>query len=522
MHAIPDQILPPPGNPDGRDADGGSAAEPGSAVRLVRDGPVPKASCPHCGGRLELSTVGSRWQVRGPSDVADRLTLQLGTLEREELHVLVLNTRNVVIDQERVYQGNVSASVVRVGELFRRAVERHGSAIILCHNHPSGETSPSVNDLHLTAEAIAAGRLLDIAVLDHVIVGGDGYASLRDYGVTFERREAGHGAGDGPGPSWRDPRYGAFKSAVQKHIRRGEGELAIGAATALAQLPGGVGMLRRRLPVVAAEDVGPIHLPAAAAAARACASLEPEEALPLLLAATAGLASRPKSKEAYWLAATCWAGRREAATVTRSALDRALAVGAHQEALALCLAAHEGRAWRSGARLIESLQTALADAPPSAQEIGKAALWREAQGGVGVGELLAAAVIAAIDRPADPLPKVSTATDLPPAIPIRLAWYTQDGHTVIGRGAMAAVARTTGIDADSIANLMFNFESIRLGPSELPSRWREEAMALEAVDAGWGSVAAGKAEWETLRAAVRAAIERALDKARDGWLRPTG
>ena len=197
MHPYPNEILPRHPSRSGTEVGGSPAAEPGALVRLVRDGPVPRASCPHCGGRLELSTVGSRWQVHRPSDVADRLTLQLGMLEREELHVLVLNTRNVVIDQERVYQGNVSASVVRIGELFRRAVERHASAIIIVHNHPSGEVKPSLNDLHLTTEAIRAGQLLDIAVLDHLIVGGAMFASLRDYGIAFEQPREGHSAREG-------------------------------------------------------------------------------------------------------------------------------------------------------------------------------------------------------------------------------------------------------------------------------------------------------------------------------------
>ena len=186
MHPYPNEMLPPA-------ASGEPGADPppiglGAAVRLVRDGPVPRACCPHCGGELELSTVGSRWQIHRPSDVADRLTIQLGTLEREELHVLLLNTRNIVIDQERVYQGNVSASLVRVGELFRSAVQRHAAGIILVHNHPSGDPTPSPDDLHLTAEVVAAGRLLDIAVLDHLIIGGGTFVSLRDRGVSFERR----------------------------------------------------------------------------------------------------------------------------------------------------------------------------------------------------------------------------------------------------------------------------------------------------------------------------------------------
>jgi hypothetical protein len=126
--------------------------------------------------------------------------LQLGTLEREELHVLLLNTRNVVLDQQRIYQGNVSASVVRIGELFTEAVRRHARSILVVHNHPSGDPSPSSDDIHLTAEAIAAGRLLGITVLDHVIVGGGTWVNLRDQGLAFGK-DGDHRAADGSGRS---------------------------------------------------------------------------------------------------------------------------------------------------------------------------------------------------------------------------------------------------------------------------------------------------------------------------------
>ena len=86
-----------------------------------------------------------------------------------------------------VYQGNVSSSLVRVGELFRDAVRLNAAGVILVHNHPSGDPTPSPDDLHLTAEALAAGRLLDIALLDHLVIGHDAYASLRDRGVSFDR-----------------------------------------------------------------------------------------------------------------------------------------------------------------------------------------------------------------------------------------------------------------------------------------------------------------------------------------------
>jgi DNA repair protein RadC len=141
------------------------------------------------GRRLLADWPVGRWSIRSARDVADRLVLQMGRLEREELRVVLLNTKNIVLRVETVYQGNVSSSLVRVGELFRDAVRLNASGLILVHNHPSGDPTPSPDDLHLTAEALAAGRLLDIAVLDHVVVGHDAWISLRDRGVAFDRPE---------------------------------------------------------------------------------------------------------------------------------------------------------------------------------------------------------------------------------------------------------------------------------------------------------------------------------------------
>jgi DNA repair protein RadC len=139
------------------------------------------------GRRLLADWPTGRWSIRSPRDVADRLVLQMGRLEREELRVVILNTKNAVLRVVTAYQGNVSASLVRVGELFRDAVRLDAAGVILVHNHPSGDPTPSPDDLHLTAEALAAGRLLDIDVLDHLVIGHDAYVSLRDRGVSFDR-----------------------------------------------------------------------------------------------------------------------------------------------------------------------------------------------------------------------------------------------------------------------------------------------------------------------------------------------
>jgi DNA repair protein RadC len=139
------------------------------------------------GRRVVTDWPRGRWVVRAPRDVGERLVPQMGLLEREELRVVLMNTRNAVLRLVTVYQGNVSSSLVRIGELFRDAVRLNAAGLILVHNHPSGDPTPSPDDLRLTAEALAAGRLLDIQLLDHLIVAGDGFVSLRDRGVAFDR-----------------------------------------------------------------------------------------------------------------------------------------------------------------------------------------------------------------------------------------------------------------------------------------------------------------------------------------------
>jgi DNA repair protein RadC len=148
------------------------------------------------GRRSVADWPAGSWTIRSPGDVAGRMLLEMGRLEREELWVLALNAKNVVQRVSHVYAGNVGASLVRVGELFRDAVRLDASGVILVHNHPSGDPTPSPDDLHLTAEAIAAGRLLDVDVLDHVVIGHDTWISLRDRGVTFDRPGSGRRGSD--------------------------------------------------------------------------------------------------------------------------------------------------------------------------------------------------------------------------------------------------------------------------------------------------------------------------------------
>jgi DNA repair protein RadC len=135
------------------------------------------------GRRAAAAPAEPGWRVRTPADVGQRLLPAMRHLEREELRTLLLNTKNVVLAMTTVYAGNLAGSSVRVGEVFRDAVRRQAAAVVVVHNHPSGDPSPSADDLRITAELAEAGRLLDIELLDHVVVGATGWVSIRSLGV---------------------------------------------------------------------------------------------------------------------------------------------------------------------------------------------------------------------------------------------------------------------------------------------------------------------------------------------------
>ncbi len=120
-----------------------------------------------------------------PKDVADFVQFEMGVLDQEELRVLLMDTRNRLEKMEKLYKGSLNSSTVRIGELFKEAIRRNVAAIILIHNHPSGDPSPSPEDINLTRASVQAGKILDIEVLDHIIIGRDRFVSLKERGLGF-------------------------------------------------------------------------------------------------------------------------------------------------------------------------------------------------------------------------------------------------------------------------------------------------------------------------------------------------
>ena len=124
--------------------------------------------------------------IQSPEDAAGLLLYEMGALEQEHLRVLLLDTRNRLMRTVEVYQGSLNASLVRVGEVLRDAVRSNAAAVIIAHNHPSGDPTPSPEDVALTRAVVEAGDLLDIEVLDHLVIGKGRFVSMKSRGLGFD------------------------------------------------------------------------------------------------------------------------------------------------------------------------------------------------------------------------------------------------------------------------------------------------------------------------------------------------
>ncbi|HEY85843.1 MAG TPA: JAB domain-containing protein [Chloroflexi bacterium] len=137
------------------------------------------------GRRLLLASPTQRLQITCPADAANMLMLEMGILEQEQLRVVLLDTKNFILAVKTIYTGNANTTIIRVSEIFKMAVRENAIGIILIHNHPSGDPTPSPEDVQVTQKIIEAGKLLDIDVLDHVIIGRQRFVSLKERGLAF-------------------------------------------------------------------------------------------------------------------------------------------------------------------------------------------------------------------------------------------------------------------------------------------------------------------------------------------------
>jgi DNA repair protein RadC len=137
------------------------------------------------GRRLLVTSPDARPQITSPTDAANLLMLEMGHLEQEHLRTVLLDTKNRVLETPTVYIGNVNASIIRAAEIFKNAIRANAAALIVAHNHPSGDPTPSPEDVQVTRSLVEAGNLLGIEVLDHIIIGRNQFISLKEKRMGF-------------------------------------------------------------------------------------------------------------------------------------------------------------------------------------------------------------------------------------------------------------------------------------------------------------------------------------------------
>ena len=137
------------------------------------------------GRRLVLESPDERPAIHSPAEAAELVQYEMSALEQEELRVLLLDTRNRVRHIETVYRGSVNSSQVRVAEIFKAAIRHNATNLIVIHNHPSGDPTPSPDDIAIPRAILEAGELLDVKLLDHIIVGRGKFVSLKERGLGF-------------------------------------------------------------------------------------------------------------------------------------------------------------------------------------------------------------------------------------------------------------------------------------------------------------------------------------------------
>ncbi|WP_106497016.1 RadC family protein [Lentibacillus sp. Marseille-P4043] len=134
------------------------------------------------GNRLNQYKPSDRYVIRSPEDGADYIMEEMRGLNQEHFVVLFLNTKNQIIHRQTIFIGSLNASIVHPREVYREAVKRSAASIICAHNHPSGDPSPSQEDIHVTRRLVESGKMIGIELLDHIVIGDRKFVSLKEKG----------------------------------------------------------------------------------------------------------------------------------------------------------------------------------------------------------------------------------------------------------------------------------------------------------------------------------------------------
>lgn len=133
------------------------------------------------GRRLASVQADTRYKISTPADAANLVMLDMAYLDTEQMRILLLDTKSQLVEKINSYQGTANSAVLRTAEVFRPAVIRNCPGLILCHNHPSGDPTPSKEDIETTKQLVEAGRILDIELVDHIIIGHQRFVSLKEH-----------------------------------------------------------------------------------------------------------------------------------------------------------------------------------------------------------------------------------------------------------------------------------------------------------------------------------------------------
>ena len=137
------------------------------------------------GRRVAALEPSNATRIGSPADVAALYMPEMSAFDREHMRVVLLNTKNQVVGADDLYVGSVNAALVRPAEVFAAAVRRNLPAVMVVHNHPSGDPTPSPEDVRLTGQLVEAGKLLDVEVIDHIVIGQGTYVSMRERKLGF-------------------------------------------------------------------------------------------------------------------------------------------------------------------------------------------------------------------------------------------------------------------------------------------------------------------------------------------------
>jgi DNA repair protein RadC len=154
-------------------------------IQALRSGDTPPEVQAFIHVLAQVLMPNQRLQVRSPKELGAFLMVQMVAYDQEHLVTALLDTKNRVQKIHTVYIGTINSAAIRIAEVFKEAVRCNAASIIVAHNHPSGDSDPSSEDILITRQIIAAGKLLDITCLDHLVIGQGKFVSMRERGLAF-------------------------------------------------------------------------------------------------------------------------------------------------------------------------------------------------------------------------------------------------------------------------------------------------------------------------------------------------